>query len=72
MSDEKPASPPKTLFGFDFRDLIYGFVLAVGFAMIMSGLNGSLGWGMSDTVSYAIGAVIGVVAAVALSWLRKR
>ena len=71
MSDDTPDKKPSAL-KFDTRDWIYGIVLVVGFGYLFSGLNGALGWGLGDAVTTAIGAVIGVAAAIALTWLRKR
>ncbi len=72
MPDEKQPVKPGLPFGLTPRDVIYGVVTVLGFYYIVSGLNGSLAWGLSDTVVTALGGIIGLAAAFALSWLRKR
>jgi len=66
--DKKPDLP----FGLTTRDVIYGVITVLGFYYIFSGLNGALSWGLSDVVVTIIGGAIGLAAAFALSWLRKR
>jgi hypothetical protein len=70
MAAEKDANKPKM--PVSTREMIYGVVLVVGFVSIVSGVNGMFAWGLSETVSSAIGVALGVAAAFGLSWLRKR
>ena len=71
MSDDRNLDKPTGL-KLNAKEVIYGVILVVGFIAIMSGLNGALGWGLADALVAAIGATLGVVAALALAWLRNR
>ncbi len=71
MSDDK-TDRKFQLIKFGTRDWIYAGVLIVGFALIISGVNGLLGWGLSDTITGGIGGVIGMAAAYGIAWLKRR
>lgn len=57
---------------FSVKEIIYGVILVIGFSLIVSGLNGAMGWDMPDALTTAIGATLGVAAAFGLAWLRNR
>lgn len=70
---EKPAETRSNLpFGMSMRELIYAAILVLGFALIMSGLNGALEWGLPELATNVLGGLLGIAAAFVLSWLRNR
>ena len=71
MTDTKPDDKAKGA-AFSTRDMIYGAIVVVGFVLIVTGVNGAMNLGLSETMANTVGAIVGVVAAFVLTWLRKR